>query len=233
MMARVDDTVSVRLSTSLRPAVFPVLNFLWLQRYEFDQGVLTVGGTGADDLPPLWADPHQLHQAVVDLVANAHQAMRETAPPRRLTLTTRFDPSSARVSLEVADTGPGIPPDIQAQLFAPFFTTKPLGVGTWLGQPLCQGSIEGHRGTIRLASPAGPGAVFRIELPVEAGPVTAPETRGAEALPALSGKVILIVDDEPEIAEILAEMLALHGDRVETARTGPLPLRSSGSGPMT
>jgi hypothetical protein len=64
---------------------------------------------------------------------------------------------------------------------------------------------------------------------VEAGPVTAPETRGAEALPALSGKVILIVDDEPEIAE----MLALHGDRVETARTGPLPLRSSGSGPMT
>jgi signal transduction histidine kinase/CheY-like chemotaxis protein len=178
----------------------------------------------ADDLPLLWADPHQLHQVVVNLVSNAHQAMRETAPPRRLTVTTRADPSRAQVSLEVADTGPGISPDIQVRIFEPFFTTKPLGVGTGLGLSLCQGIIEGHGGTIRLASTAGPGAVFRIELPVEAGPVTAPETSATEVLPSFQGKVILIVDDEPEIAEMLADMLALHGYQVETAGNGAIAL---------
>ncbi|HSF31800.1 MAG TPA: ATP-binding protein [Candidatus Tectomicrobia bacterium] len=145
----------------------------------------------ADDLPPLWADPHQLHQVVVNLVSNAHQAMREAAPPRRLTVTTRAEPSGAQVSLEVADTGPGIPPDIQARIFDPFFTTKPLGVGTGLGLSLCQGIIEGHGGTIRLASTAGPGAVFRVELPVDAGHVTVPETRRGEGPPAFQDKTIL------------------------------------------
>jgi C4-dicarboxylate-specific signal transduction histidine kinase len=95
----------------------------------------------ADDLPLLWADPHQLHQVVVNLVTNAHQAMRGTAPPRRLTVTTSFDPSGARVALEVADTGPGIPTEIQARIFEPFFTTKPVGVGTGLGLSFCQGII--------------------------------------------------------------------------------------------
>jgi signal transduction histidine kinase len=85
---------------------------------------------------------------------------------RLLTVTTRFDPSSARISLEVADTGPGIPPEIQARIFEPFFTTKPVGVGTGLGLSLCQGIIEGHGGNIGLTSTAGQGTVFRIELPV-------------------------------------------------------------------
>jgi two-component system NtrC family sensor kinase len=120
----------------------------------------------ADDLPLLWADPHQLHQVVVNLVTNAHQAMRGTAPPRRLTVTTSFDPSGARVALEVADTGPGIPTEIQERIFEPFFTTKPVGVGTGLGLSLCQGIIEGHGGTIGLTSTAGQGTFFRIELPV-------------------------------------------------------------------
>ncbi|HEY7496723.1 MAG TPA: PAS domain S-box protein, partial [Candidatus Tectomicrobia bacterium] len=60
----------------------------------------------ADDLPPLWADPHQLHQVIVNLITNAHQAMRETATPRQLTLTTQYNPVQNRVCLEVADTGP-------------------------------------------------------------------------------------------------------------------------------
>jgi len=76
----------------------------------------------ADDLAVLWADAHQLHQVIVNLVANAHQAMRRTAAPRRIRLTTRRDRARARVQLEIADTGPGIPHDIQARIFEPFFT---------------------------------------------------------------------------------------------------------------
>src|SRR5437867_1944529 len=76
----------------------------------------------ADDLAVLWADAHQLHQVIVNLVANAHQAMRRTAAPRRIRLTTRRDRARARVQLDIADTGPGIPHDIQARIFEPSFT---------------------------------------------------------------------------------------------------------------
>jgi signal transduction histidine kinase len=178
----------------------------------------------AEDLPVLWADPHQLHQVVVNLVSNAHHAMRGNPPPRRLTLATRSDLLQGRVSLEVADTGPGIPPAIQARIFEPFFTTKPPGQGTGLGLSLCQGIVEAHGGTMRVESPSGQGAVFRIELPVMAPPVAVPEARTAEGLPPLRDKAILVVDDEPEIAEVLADLLSLDGHQVETAGSGAIAL---------
>ena len=128
----------------------------------------------AAELPRLWADPHQLQQVLVNLVTNAQQALREVAAPRQLTLTTRWDPARTRVTLEVADTGPGMPPEIQARIFEPFFTTKPPGVGTGLGLPLCQGIIEGHGGTIGVTSQPGQGTTFRVELPVGVVPAPPP-----------------------------------------------------------
>jgi len=174
----------------------------------------------ADDLPALWADPHQLHQVVVNLVSNAHHAMRETPSSRRLTLATRHDAGRGWVHLEVADTGPGIPPEIQQRIFEPFFTTKPMGQGTGLGLSLCQGVIESHGGFIRVASQPGEGAVFVVELPAEAPPQAESEAPGTEALPAVRGKTILVVDDEPEVADVLAELLAADGHQVETAANG-------------
>jgi signal transduction histidine kinase len=138
-------------------------------------------------LPALWADPHQLHQVVVNLVTNAHQAMRQSDPPRTITLATRLDPARGRVVLTVADTGPGIPPPIRRRIFEPFFTTKPPGQGTGLGLSLCQGIIEQHRGTIEVENPPGRGAVFRIELPVEAPPAQ-PEAVAAGALPPIGSR---------------------------------------------
>ena len=132
-----------------------------------------------EDLPPLWADPHQLHQVVVNLVTNAHQALRETAPPRQLRLVTRANPSRTRAFLEVTDTGPGVPLELQERIFEPFFTTRAPGVGTGLGLPFCQGIIEGHAGLIRLESQPGLGAKFVIELPVETRPTRAITTSGA------------------------------------------------------
>jgi len=178
----------------------------------------------ADDVPILWADSHQLHQVVVNLVTNAHHAMRETPPPRRLTLTSRYASERRRVSLEVADTGPGIPPGIQARIFEPFFTTKPPGQGTGLGLSLCQGLIEGHGGSIRVESQPGRGSVFLVELPVQAPPMTGAEPRTVGGTPAVQEKVILVVDDEAEVAEVLAEMLSADGHRVETAENGAVAL---------
>jgi PAS domain S-box-containing protein len=178
----------------------------------------------ADDLPPLWADRHQLHQVLINLITNAHQALRETPAPRRLGLTTCYDSLASLVILEVADTGPGIPPELQERIFEPFFTTKPPGVGTGLGLPFCRGIIEGHGGTLSVESQVGRGAVFRIKLPVEAIPVTEPTTPVPESLPPAQGKAILIIDDEPGIVSALAYLLRRDGYQVDTASNGRLAL---------
>ncbi|MGE3539630.1 MAG: PAS domain S-box protein [Candidatus Tectimicrobiota bacterium] len=181
----------------------------------------------APDLPLLWADPHQLHQVIVNLVTNAHQALREVPRPRVLTLTTRYEASQSCVLLEVADTGPGIPAAIQSEIFAPFFTTKPPGVGTGLGLPLCKGILEEHGGSIAVASQPGQGTCFRITLPVPALGSLERQTSLLEAqrAPADTAKTVLIVDDEPGIARALAHLLRRDGHTVDTASNGRLALR--------
>jgi two-component system NtrC family sensor kinase len=174
----------------------------------------------APGLPLLSADAHQLQQALFNLVANAHQAMRESPGPRRLTLTTRFDPAARRISLAVADTGPGIPPELRERVFEPFFTTKPAGQGTGLGLPLSREIVEGHGGAIRLEPGHGRGAVFRIELPAAAPAAAMPESPAAEAPSPLREKRVLVVDDDPGITELLAGILGENGHRVETAADG-------------
>ncbi len=192
-----------------------------LLAYQLRVGDVEVTLDLAPDLPVLWADPHQLHQVLVNLITNAHQAMAESPVPRRLTVSGRHDPSRAVVTIDVADTGPGMPPDVRSRIFEPFFTTKPPGQGTGLGLSLCRGIIEGHAGTITVESTPGRGTVFRIELPVKPSPeaAAAAPPPAAAAEPARQ-KSILVVDDEPEVAAILVELLAADGHRVEIAPNG-------------
>jgi PAS domain S-box-containing protein len=179
----------------------------------------------AEELPPIWADPHQLHQVVVHLVSNAHQALRESIRPRQLTVSTCYDPPRSRVYLGVADTGPGIPPELQGRIFEPFFTTKPPRQGTGLGLPLCQGIIEAHGGAIRVESKPGEGTLFVVELPIAARPTGVPEGRMDDMLASPQAGAILVVDDEPEVANVLAELLMIDGHRVDTAANGAVALR--------
>jgi two-component system NtrC family sensor kinase len=174
----------------------------------------------ADDFPTLWADPHQLHQVVVNLITNAHHAMHGSTSGRRLTIRTRFKAVDSRVSLEVVDTGPGIPPEILGHIFEPFFTTKPVGQGTGLGLPLCQGIVEGHGGTIRADSKLGEGTVLTIELPVVAAPVGDAKDLPVAARALPPGSRILVVDDEPDVAGVLSDLLKAEHEQVETASDG-------------
>ena len=181
----------------------------------------------AEDLPVVWADGHQLHQVVVNLVANAHQAMRHMDADRRITIRTRLE--RERLLLEVIDTGPGIPAEIQTRIFEPFFTTKPQGEGTGLGLSLCKRMVEEHEGTITADSEVGRGTTFRIELPVVSRPISAaPAARAPESLPPISGKAVLVVDDEPDIAATLAEALQGDGHQVEVAADGAKALEMLG-----
>ena len=106
-----------------------------------------------------------LEQVVVNLIQNALQAMQDQpprSPPRRdIELACRRTEQGLRVS--VADRGPGIPPERLEQVFAPFFTTKPDGLG--LGLSICRTIVEAHGGCITAENRAGGGAILAFTLP--------------------------------------------------------------------
>ncbi|HET7746346.1 MAG TPA: ATP-binding protein, partial [Vicinamibacteria bacterium] len=170
----------------------------------------------AGGLPPILGDRHQVHQVVVNLLSNAHQAVRSAGRPGRITVTTGR--AGAGVWLEVADNGPGIPPEVRSRVFDPFFTTKAPGGGTGLGLALCERIVKGHGGTIAAGEAADGGAVFHVEFPA-AEPE--PKPAGAPAAPETArGLSILIVDDDVQVADVLADLLAEDGHQVDAVRSG-------------
>jgi signal transduction histidine kinase/CheY-like chemotaxis protein len=197
---------------------------LQLLRYTLQLDEIEVVQQLADDLPVLWGDPHQLHQVVVNLLTNAHQALRETLPPHQIILTTQYNPAQQEVRLEVLDTGPGIPPALQARIFEPFFTTKPAGVGTGLGLSLCQSIIAGHEGTLQVESSPGYGARFVVILPVAVEPSPEPPVPAPLPSTIVTGKAILVIDDEVGTAKALVRLFHRDGHSVDTAANGHLAL---------
>jgi len=125
-----------------------------------DRGV-TMKYTRDPDLPPVTADRVQIQQVLLNLLRNAVEAM-EASPVRELTLgTARWN---SMVAVSVADTGSGIPPAIEAQLFQPFVTTKTEGMG--IGLSVCRAIVEAHGGRLWVEPNPGGGSVFWFTLPV-------------------------------------------------------------------
>jgi signal transduction histidine kinase/AmiR/NasT family two-component response regulator len=183
-----------------------------------------------EGLPLIEGDYVQLQQVLMNLLQNAQQALEYSGTGSTIGVRTGFAGGS-RVTLEVWDDGPGIPGVIQARVFDPFFTTKPPGVGTGLGLAIVLGFVRQHGGTVALVSPPHGGARFVVELPVppvagihddeqcaglaaEELPLTA-EHVVLESVPA--GKVprILVVEDEPTVANLIADVLGDQGMRVD------------------
>jgi len=175
----------------------------------------------APDLPPLWADADQLHQVLTNLIINAKQAMQSVPGERRLAISSRYDPETRAVVLEVADTGPGLKEEVRRRIFEPFFTTKPHGVGTGIGLSVSQRIVSAHGGTIEVANRPDGGARFTVRLPLAHAPETA---TGAGEVPAPAASRpaarVLVVDDEPDVGEVLAEILRCDGLEVEVVASG-------------
>jgi len=114
------------------------------------------------ELPLVAIDPIQFKQVIINLVLNAAQAMHGEGV---VTLLTKQN-EAGQVELVIRDTGPGIPPELRTQIFAPFFTTKPEGQGTGLGLYVCSNIVAEHGGTIAVDDAPGGGAMFVIQLPV-------------------------------------------------------------------
>lgn len=114
-----------------------------------------------DDLPLVNADGGQIQQAVIALATNAIDAMPEGG-----TLTLKATSRANRVSIEISDTGIGIPTENLSKIFEPFFTTKEVGKGTGLGLAVCYGIITDHGGRVSVRSNPGKGTTFTMILPI-------------------------------------------------------------------
>jgi PAS domain S-box-containing protein len=134
-----------------------------LHSYSLRKNNITVDFIREPNLPYVQGDPHQLMQIFLNLILNAEQAIR--AARDRGTLRIRLGTSGPSVWASFLDDGPGIPPDILASIFDPFYTTKRPGRGTGLGLSICKSVMKEHNGTVEAANAPGGGAVFTITLP--------------------------------------------------------------------
>lgn len=169
-------------------------------------------------------DASQIHQVLINLCTNAAHAMAgrdgllevwvdkvDFDRPTAETLGGLEPGGYSRIS--VRDNGPGIPPEVLNRIFDPFFTTKARGEGTGMGLAVAHGIVRNHGGTMVVSSEVGRGTTFEVFLPIAGEHVeVAQETR--EAVEA-RGERILLVEDEPAVADVLCDMLRHEGYRVE------------------
>jgi PAS domain S-box-containing protein len=166
----------------------------------------------APDVPAIEADADQLHQVLLN-----QQSLQDKAGARRIRIATRFDTVTQTVRVTVADNGPGIPPEVRARVFEPYFTTKPSGNG--VGLAVCLGIVEAHGGTLSVDMAPEGGAAFEFALPV-GGAEFPPAGEDAVEPAREHTRTVLVVDDEPEIRDMLAEILRGADHDVTTAASG-------------
>ena len=175
-----------------------------------------------DDLPSVPCDHDQFNQVLSNLLVNARQVLEARPQPRRVRISARLDGEFVRI--DVADNGPGVPEALRGQIFDPFFTTKPAGIGMGIGLAVSRGIMEVHGGTLMLEETPGGGACFVIRLPRHSADEAIAEEEAAAPL-ARARQPALVLDDEPEIAALLADMLGRQGYDCDVVDTGEAALK--------
>ncbi|HVH68466.1 MAG TPA: ATP-binding protein [Gemmatimonadales bacterium] len=178
--------------------------------------------------PKIWADASELQQMLLNLLINAEQALVTVDAPRTIDIRTHADEGEVR--FEIADSGPGIAPEIRDKIFDPFFTTKPEGVGTGLGLSICYGIAQEHGGRIWVESEPGKGARFGVVLQrdqrTDARPTPdAPPPLAPRPAPVARDLTVLVVDDEIALRDALIRFLGRHGIHAEGVSDGADALR--------
>ena len=177
----------------------------------------------AAGLWPCFCDPNQLENAILNLSINSRDAMPEGGRVTIETANTWIDqvgaierdvPTGQYIAICVTDNGTGMPPEVVARAFDPFYTTKPVGKGTGLGLSMIYGFARQSGGHVRIYSEVGRGTTVKIYLPRHAGGKPT-QVDGAEApreLPrAEAGETVLVVDDEPTVRMLVGDTLAELG----------------------
>ncbi len=190
-----------------------------------------------DPTVTMFANATQVQQVVTNLIVNAAQAIGSGAGRISVTLdevpggeappTVPGTPAGRYARLTVRDTGRGIAAEVLPRIFDPFFTTKTASPGSGLGLAVVQGIVRRHAGAIAVESTPGSGTTVRVYWPALAPDVAAPRPAppAVSAVPvAGDGRRILVVDDEPAIARVVAESLRRAG-YVVVAATDPREAR--------
>ncbi len=191
-----------------------------LRRYQLGIDGIEIELSQAEDLPMILADPIGLQQVFLNLLNNAHYSVQQGDKPAWIRFTSRYDPEGETVLVKLEDNGPGIPDEYLERVFDPFYTTKERGQGTGLGLSVCRGILDDLGGRISASRSERGGAQFRISLPAETRTQEAATADSDELVEAVTGKRILIVDDDPKIREMLDRALRLDDHRVRTVEGG-------------
>ncbi len=165
----------------------------------------------AGPVPRVSGQPSELREVIINLILNAVDALPDGG---RIVLTTWKE--GARVLLSVADNGTGMSQEVKARAFDPFFTTKGVK-STGLGLSVTHGIVQRHGGEIALESEEGKGTTVTVRLPVLESEEVAAKARLSD--PVRSARILLI-DDEPNVRETLADQLAIEGHSVTSAADG-------------
>jgi len=179
------------------------------------RGIHIEAGLEGEDLPAPVGDAAALREVLLNLVLNAVEAL-----PRGGRIILRTFREDGWVCLAVSDTGVGMPPEVKERALEPFFTTKgPKGMG--LGLSLAYGILDRHGGALSIESTEGRGTTVTLRLPIRSGlEAEAPRAESQPARPSTSALRILVIDDDPEVREVLAEMLGVSGHEVLRAGAG-------------
>lgn len=192
------------------------------------------------------ADSNQVSQVLVNLCVNARDAMMDqverTAGGNLTIVTSLVELSDSEamkyvngrpgkfVKLQVRDTGVGMPPELLERLFVPFVTTKTERSGTGLGLAVVYGIVAGHHGFVNVGSVVGKGSIFEVFLPKSERQIETTARDWAEPSRASGHGTILVVDDNPQVREVIMRMLRGSGYTAIAAQDGREALTRFGTG---
>ena len=183
------------------------------------------------DLPDMCADAGMLETLLMNLAVNARDAMPEGGSLKVSADMVEIAADAPRanpemrqgrfVRLSVADTGCGIVPEILPRIFDPFFTTKPVGKGSGLGLATVYGIARQHHGWVEVQSKVNEGTTFHVLIPAIAS--VKPAQKPIPPKPGGStggGETILVVEDDPDLRDLVSQVLESCGYKVVSARSG-------------
>jgi two-component system NtrC family sensor kinase len=180
---------------------------LALRAYDHQVRSLVVTAEFAEPLPPVYVDDGQIQQAVLNLVLNAEQAMKDEAAPQ-LGLHAVAEPESSTVLVSVSDNGHGIAPEDLPRVFDPFFTTRGVGEGTGLGLSIVYGIVRDHGGQVWAGSGIDGRTTFFVRLPARFEPEPVARRRAA-----------VVAHADPVSRDFFLAVLSGWGSSVRSAAT--------------
>jgi len=202
---------------------FVIEKTIELVEYDLKSKGITFVRKFGKNLPFISGDFYQLQQVFINLITNASQAILSEKKSGTIVFTSRVTDDCVEITVE--DDGPGIPPDILGKIFDPFFTTKEVGKGTGLGLSVSFGIVHEHNGRITVRSELKKGTIFTLTFPfLEDSNGFEDSEEKKTSVQNVTGKKILIVDDEEVILSLLQSIYGKAGNQIEVAENGAIAL---------